>query len=270
MFRLPNLLIVGAQKCGTTYAHRVLSTSPDILGSTVKELNFFNNTNCTDEAYQEKYRSNFKSGHQRYYMESTPHYFRLPHRPDEEVDGITTDIAKSIDQILPHDDRKLIVILRNPIERAISATNHHIAMGRLPAVDLIDHVSSKYGIVNRGFYFRILEHWRPFFGDDIHVFFYDDLLISPFIFFKKICGFLEIDRTFLDSASLTKKVNASKDIARSKEKKEATEISIHVINELIQIYREDIELLFRTEGVNFPEWLNARKIASNLSLLLAE
>ena len=91
-----------------------------------------------------------------------------------------------------------------------------------------------------------------------------------FIFFKKICAFLEIDSTFLDSASLTKKVNSSKDMARSKEKKEATEISVRVINELIQIYREDIELLFRTEGVNFPEWLNARTIAKNLSLVLAE
>ncbi len=267
---MPNLLIVGVQKCGTTYAHQVLSTSPDILGSTVKELDFFNQANCTDEASLEKYRGNFKSGHQRYYMESTPHYFRLPHRPDEEVGGVAPDVAKSIDQILPHDDRKLIVILRNPIERAISATKHHIAMGRLPSVDVIDSISSKHGIINRGFYFRILEHWRPFFGDDIRVFFYDDLLISPIIFFKKICGFLEIDPSFLDSAALSKTVNSSRDIARSKERKEATEISIRAINELVSVYSEDIELLFRTEGVNFPEWLDAEIIAKNLSLVLAK
>ena len=270
MFRLPNLLIVGAQKCGTTYAHQVLSRSPDIVGSTVKELNFFNSTNCTGEAYQEQYRSNFKSGHQRYYMESTPHYFRLPHKAGEEVNGVTPDIAKSIDQILPHDDRKLIVILRNPVERAISATNHHIAMGRLPAVDLIDHISNTHGIVNRGFYCKILEHWRPFFGDDIHVFFYDDLLLSPVIFFKKICGFLQLESEFLDSAPLTKKVNSSRDVAKSKEKRGATEISIRVIHDLIEIYSEDIELLFQTEGVRFPDWLNAKNVARNLSLLVAE
>lgn len=270
MFRLPNLLIVGVQKCGTTYAHQVLSSSPDILGSTVKELNFFNKTTCTDKAYQEKYRGNFKSGQQRYYMESTPHYFRLPHKPDEEVGGVTPDVAKSIDQILPHDDRKLIVILRNPIERAISSTRHHIAMGRLPPVNVIDEISSKYGIVNRGFYCRILEHWRPLFGDNIHVFFYDELLLSPSTFFKKICGYLDIDTRFLDSASLTKRVNTSTDMAVSKKRNEAGEVSIRVINELIDVYSEDIERLFRSEGVNFPEWLDAELVARNLSLALAK
>ena len=38
---LPNFLIVGAQKCGTTTLHSVLDLHPKIAMSRVKELNFF-------------------------------------------------------------------------------------------------------------------------------------------------------------------------------------------------------------------------------------
>ena len=38
---LPNLIIIGAMKCGTTALHRYLGLHPDVAMSEPKELNFF-------------------------------------------------------------------------------------------------------------------------------------------------------------------------------------------------------------------------------------
>ena len=268
MYRLPNLLIVGVQKGATTYSHKILSSSPEILGSSVKELNFFNKNSCTTQEAQSQYINNFKCGPQRYYMESTPHYFRLPHEAGTQVAGITQDVAGSIAHILPREDRKLIVILRNPVERAISATKHHISMGRLPETEIVDTIYDRLGIVNRGFYYRILSHWRAIFGDDLGVFYFDDLLEHPEKFFGSICDFIDIDKEFLEIAAPHELVNTSKSVAASKGVPEAKYICVSVVNELIDIYREDIELLFELESISYPGWRDIGEIADNLNMSL--
>ena len=44
---LPNFLIVGSQKSGTSWLHRSLGRSKHIFASQVKELNFFNQADCS-------------------------------------------------------------------------------------------------------------------------------------------------------------------------------------------------------------------------------
>ena len=39
--QLPNLVIIGAQKCATSSLHRYLDAHPDVAMSDPKELNFF-------------------------------------------------------------------------------------------------------------------------------------------------------------------------------------------------------------------------------------
>ncbi len=41
MGALPNLIVIGAMKCGTTALHRYLGLHPGIFMSSPKELNFF-------------------------------------------------------------------------------------------------------------------------------------------------------------------------------------------------------------------------------------
>src|SRR5687768_10052815 len=41
MGALPNLIVIGAMKCGTTALHEALALHPDIVMSQPKELNFF-------------------------------------------------------------------------------------------------------------------------------------------------------------------------------------------------------------------------------------
>ncbi len=111
---MPDFLIIGAQRCGTTSLYYYLTEHPNIGPSSVKEVHFF------DDAFTKGirwYRAQFPTTLQKYYSEhirrydfftgeATPSYLFHPHAP------------KRIVQILPK--VKLIVLLRNPVDRAYS------------------------------------------------------------------------------------------------------------------------------------------------------
>jgi len=113
---LPDFLIIGAKKSGTTSLYRYLSMHPNVQSSATKEIGFF-------DRYFEKgenwYRMNFPSkGNQneensdrfkKITGEATPTYIYHPHAPKR--------VSKLLKNI------KLIVILRNPIDRAYSQYN---------------------------------------------------------------------------------------------------------------------------------------------------
>lgn len=111
---LPAFLIVGAQKAGTTSLHEYLCEHPLVSSSTVKEVHYF------DLAYQRGpawYRAHFHvpSRLGEIAGESSPYYLFHPLVPSR------------VAQDLPAG--RLIVILRNPIERAYSHHNHERALG---------------------------------------------------------------------------------------------------------------------------------------------
>ena len=109
---LPSFLVIGAQKCGTTSLHYYLEQHPKLVGSTFKELHFFNKDmrlgKGVDE-YSKCFRGYRKEGVQ--FFESTPAYLYHPH------------VANAIKSHLP--DARLIVVLRDPVKRACSAWNHY-------------------------------------------------------------------------------------------------------------------------------------------------
>ncbi|MCS6959003.1 MAG: sulfotransferase domain-containing protein [Pseudanabaenaceae cyanobacterium SKYGB_i_bin29] len=101
-----NFLIVGTQKGGTTALAKFLSQHPDICLAPVKEVHFFD----YDRHYHlgiDYYHSFFPNYRgQKLIGEATPIYMYLPH------------IAPRIAEYNPQ--MKLIVLLRNPIDRAYS------------------------------------------------------------------------------------------------------------------------------------------------------
>lgn len=124
---LPNYLILGAQKAGTTFLYEALCTHPLVIPSKVKEVHFF------DHRWQRGtrwYRRRFPTGGMAALLrrlraqrrlcrgEATPYYLFHP---------LAADRIKSV---LP--DAKLIVILRNPIHRAHSHHQHNVRHDREP------------------------------------------------------------------------------------------------------------------------------------------
>lgn len=177
----PNLIIAGCQKSGTTWLHSSLRKSPQIFGSAVKELNFFNKRDF--EKRVDDYLRNFpETPGAQYYMESTPHYFQKPQR--------RIDIAANIRSFL--DDPKIVVSFRDPVDRYESAYIHHMMQGRFPYTEKIDNFSDDYKMLSLGLYSEILPHWREIFPD-LGVFFYDDIVLDRNAFVLRVMQFLEIE-----------------------------------------------------------------------------
>jgi hypothetical protein len=100
----PDFVIIGAQKAGTTSLYRYLTGHPNVGGATKKEVHFF------DRSYDKGmdwYLAHFpERGEFTVVGESSPSYLFHP------------DVPERLRRTLPH--AKLIVLLRNPVDRAYS------------------------------------------------------------------------------------------------------------------------------------------------------
>lgn len=123
---LPDFLIIGAQKSGTTSLYSDLCRHPNMAPALTKEVHFF------DQHYHRGltwYRAHFYATWQRVWREqirgrrpitgeASPYYLFYPHAPVR------------VRAMLP--DVKLIVLLRNPVDRAYSHYHHQVTRGREP------------------------------------------------------------------------------------------------------------------------------------------
>lgn len=111
---LPSFLIIGAQKAGTTSLHAYLCEHSRVVPPVTKEVHFFDHEFHRGLGW---YRAHFKRASKPGALggEATPYYLFHPLVP------VRTATA------LP--DCRLIVVLRNPIDRAFSHHNHERALG---------------------------------------------------------------------------------------------------------------------------------------------
>jgi hypothetical protein len=113
---LPNLIIVGGLKCGTTSIHHYLGLHPEIQMSKPKELNFFVEE-LTWDLGMDWYRGRFDD-RCAVRGESSPHYTNLPRYPG---------VVDRIHQHVP--DAKLLYMVRDPISRILSHWRHATGAG---------------------------------------------------------------------------------------------------------------------------------------------
>jgi hypothetical protein len=198
---VPNFLVVGAAKSGTTWLYYCLKDHPEVFVSIPKELNFFSKD------------SNFTKGpswYQEYFKdvqgevaigEISPSYMFPPEIPSRIYDWN------------PH--VKIIFILRNPIERAYSDfcmnLDHGIFTGNVD-----QELSKDKRIVQQGLYYQQIKRYLDFFpSKQILVTLYDDLKAHPDALISSIYTFLGVDSSF-NPSSLTRKENAKKPLPKYK------------------------------------------------------
>ena len=112
------MILLGAQRAGTTSIHSHLGKHPGVYLSKTKEIHYFDN-------YQEQglgwYRSHFPTrgwvegrsrelGYEKVIGEGTPYYLFHP------------EVPSRIHEAIP--SARLVVLLRNPVDRALSHFRH--------------------------------------------------------------------------------------------------------------------------------------------------
>ena len=112
---LPTFILVGAMKCGTTSLHQYLGAHPEICVSDPKEPNFFLGRN---EKGLDWYRQCFDED-AREYGEASTNYTKYP---------TFRGVPERMHDLLP--EVKLLYLVRDPIERALSHYAHNRAAGR--------------------------------------------------------------------------------------------------------------------------------------------
>lgn len=120
---LPDFLILGAHKAGTTSLYEYLSQHPQVLPASRKELHFFSkNFQRGVGWYRRRFpkrarmkRRQKRAGLQIITGEATPYYLFHPHAPAR--------IARLLPRV------KLIVLLRDPVARAYSHYQHERRLG---------------------------------------------------------------------------------------------------------------------------------------------
>jgi hypothetical protein len=115
---LPDFLIIGAQKAGTTALYAYLRRHPAITGPSWKEVSYFDRHYERGEAW---YRGNFPNrvrARGKLVGEASPSYIFHPLGPER------------VKALVP--EARLVALVRNPVERALSHYHHEVALGREP------------------------------------------------------------------------------------------------------------------------------------------
>lgn len=118
---LPNLIIIGAAKSGTTSLHYYLSLHPQISMSEKKELDFFIGELNWNKGI--RWYESYFTGEAAVFGESSPRYTLLPRY---------RGVAERMHLVVP--EARLIYVLRDPVERIIShyTYNRHGATEERP------------------------------------------------------------------------------------------------------------------------------------------
>lgn len=183
--QLPNLIIIGAMKCGTTSLHHYLSLHPEIHMSKTKELDFFIKEKNWKQGIN-WYRAQFTESAS-IIGESSPNYTKYP-----AFQGVPERMA----QLLP--EAKLIYLVRDPIPRIISHYLHQY-------IDRSEKRSFKeaFASLENNHYVRCslysmqLDQFLEFYPiSRILVVSLEELIQDRIQTLKKIFSFLQVDPTF--------------------------------------------------------------------------
>ena len=229
---LPDFLIVGAQRAGTTSLYHWLSRHPKVRTSVWKEVHFFDDYNRYQKRGEMWYRSHFPLlGHRPSVRvgEATPSYLFNPAAP------------RRVAELIPN--VRLIVLLRDPVDRAYSHYNHTKKAGKenlsfWKAVDKekervgkeITEIKEKgrcknekwkkYSYVRRGYYSEQIKRWTEYFPKKSFLFVKsEDMFESPKTEVEKIMKHIGLNRLRIKCKGKKNSGSYEKKLERDKRKK---------------------------------------------------
>jgi len=209
---LPNFIVIGAEKSGTTSLHYYLQQHPDIYMSEIKETRYFcpefytqhsngarlgNRTQpMSFEAYQELFA---EVKNESAIGEASPQYIYFERS------------AERIKNKIP--DAKIVAILRNPIERAFSAYCYQLR-GGYETLSFEEALSTEkqrqqacwrpvWFYKDLGLYYtQLRQYFEIFDRSQVRICLYDDLKRDSVAFMSDLYSFLDVDPSFEPETSL--------------------------------------------------------------------
>ncbi|WP_186587191.1 sulfotransferase [Synechococcus sp. A15-28] len=187
---LPEFLGLGTQKGGTTTLHRLLEQHPDVYLPACKEVHFFDQNHDAGEGW---YRGHFTNAEPHQTCgEITPFYLFHP------------DVPGRIHNLLPK--ARLVVLLRDPVERTISQLFHARKRGfeTLEPFDALaaeaerlqscDPVSlQKHSYLSRSRYLEQLDRYEALFPrEQLLILRSEDLFSTPELVWQQLLSFLAL------------------------------------------------------------------------------
>jgi hypothetical protein len=207
---LPDFIIIGAQKSGTTSLYSYLSQHPHLIPSYRKEVHFFDggcNYNVDNFKkgrawYQSQFPPKQNISNNQKAFEASPLYIFNPLAP------------KRISELLP--EVKLIAVLRNPVDRAISHYFHAKRAGYepLPIMEALqaeeerlkpiiekqdykNNIFIHYSYKKRGLYYEQLKRYLNYFPmSNILVINSENLFTELDSTLRRILKFVDIDTEY--------------------------------------------------------------------------
>lgn len=208
--KLPDFLIIGNQKCGTSSLHHYLSLHPKVWTPAKKELHYYDyDYDYGLPFYKSFFKKQPKDVNNLLVGEATPEYIFHPYAAERIKETLSSNV-------------KAIVLLRSPVERAFSAWRMGVrqkwetlgfdeaieAEGDRVVSDLTKLASDKnyYGYnwnhhtyLLRGHYYDQIQNWLLHFEQkNLLILSSERFFTDTKTEFKKVCDFLEINEWYPD------------------------------------------------------------------------
>jgi hypothetical protein len=204
---LPNFFIAGTPKSGTTSLYYYLNEHPEIFMCSVKEPNYFSHQQIASQNlyYSERGIRNYKE-----YISLFKEVTFEKAIGEASVSYLFYDMVPAkIKKSIP--SAKIIIILRNPVERCFS---HYLMDFRLGYIKLpfddICYKRTKHPLlplyyqqfVEMGFYYEQIKRYIDVFGrEQVKFFLYEDFNKDICGVIKSVYGFLDVDPNVIPNIS---------------------------------------------------------------------
>lgn len=198
---------IGAQRCGTTTLAKTMSQHPQLCMSQPKEVHYFNlGTSYSSKKTENKNYYKDLNWYEKHFLHCGNNCLKGEFSPayllDEQAPERIYDLFPNV---------KLIVSLRNPVDRAYSQYRllKYYGNGETRDFDVVVREEPEY--IERGLYYRQLKRYFQYFDmEQIFVVFFEEFVARPNRVMQRLFSFLNVDETFILEKPVKKSNQARK------------------------------------------------------------